>query len=792
MPEHPQVIHERYEKQNVFEKRGISIIYEAYDRVDDKPVLLKEIRINDYIFAGKAPASKAFEKEVEKLKEVSIPGFPEIINHFEDENSYYVVFPAIKGENLTERMSMRNNKPFSEAESLTLAQKLLELVSNTQKLSEPYVFYILRPSIISVDNDNNIHVNDLNIERIFDPFRKNKITPLTGFEDGEFTESQYSELNDVFSTGEILRYLLTARNPMDEGGNYNRYERSKEINSEIPLWLDNLIYEMCIAPGISKRPAVSKALDIIKKHIPEQKTSKKMEAQARISQAAERALKEEQKIFTSPVIKALAVALVIIIGTLLFLVRMWYADDCYTKGKAAYESKNFSESYRLFKNTAGIRKTVSVFEYLGVSALQVSKYDDAAKSFQKAADLTRNESDKGRFLYFKVLAMLEKGDKQAREGKLYDSLKSLEKALSVSTSYPSLKDPEYLFENADESFNSRNFIKASYFYNQAQKAVPDNALGYLGEAKSHYELANFKHSLETLMEAKKLLPELPEEYLVIAKRLTDYLVLEARSSKTIQDKIKLLESAVILSPTATEASYNLVKAYFESCEVEKAAEYLETLQNLVKPDNEMYGEILSGIRTIWKLPGYFEKNYRDVEFSYEKSLKKTLSLLPPPPKTERGEVFFCYTHLPEILNPRNFTSLLIDPSGRCLSVTKESKLIQGTWFECEPGGSYITLINRSGTTISEKLTRNNYLMFDFAEVLDITPIPGEGKPPENYVLKLKTPELVLTFESFPLGRNLKVSDKILVSLSGDNLGIILPDFDFREVTYKVTSKENVE
>ncbi len=208
----------RYQVKKVLGEGGMGAALLAIDqRLDDKPVVIKEL-----ISASSDPTQQQedvrnFKREVSLLAHLDHPLIPNVTDHFQEGQRYFMVQEYVEGENLEERLQ-GTGQPLKEREALICASEILDVLDYLAQQTPPVVHRDIKPANIVIGTrDKRAHLVDFGIARA-DAVRNVKRRQTAalgtpGYAPPEQYQGNADPRSDLYALGATLHHLLTNRDP---------------------------------------------------------------------------------------------------------------------------------------------------------------------------------------------------------------------------------------------------------------------------------------------------------------------------------------------------------------------------------------------------------------------------------------------------------------------------------------------------------------------------------------------------------------------------------------------------
>ncbi|GAC1567521.1 MAG: hypothetical protein NVS3B14_13830 [Ktedonobacteraceae bacterium] len=208
----------RYVIKKVLGEGGMGAALLATDkRLDNKPVVIKELLSDNSDPARFKEDERNFKQEVVTLAHLDHPLIPNVTDNFEENARYFMVQEYIDGENLEERMD-RVAQPMKEREALGYASQVLDVLEYLEQQTPPIVHRDIKPAnIIISDKDKRAHLVDFGIARaeVARNARRQQTAALgtPGYAPPEQYQGNADPRSDLYALGATLHHLMTNRDP---------------------------------------------------------------------------------------------------------------------------------------------------------------------------------------------------------------------------------------------------------------------------------------------------------------------------------------------------------------------------------------------------------------------------------------------------------------------------------------------------------------------------------------------------------------------------------------------------
>jgi serine/threonine-protein kinase len=235
----------RYEVQEIIGVGGMSVVYKAYDNVDDRIVAVKVLKEE---FLNNEDFKRRFKNESKAIALLSHPNIVKVYDVNFGEKLQYIVMEYIDGITLKEYITKQGAITWNDA--LFFMTQILRAVQHAH--DKGIVHRDIKPQNIILLQNGNIKVTDFGIAR----FSRSDTRTLTEQAigsvhyiapeqaKGEFTD----EKADIYSLGVVLYEMLAGSVPFEADSAVSvalmqlqaDAKRLTDINSDIPLGLEQI------------------------------------------------------------------------------------------------------------------------------------------------------------------------------------------------------------------------------------------------------------------------------------------------------------------------------------------------------------------------------------------------------------------------------------------------------------------------------------------------------------------------------------------------------------------------
>lgn len=235
----------RYEVQEIVGVGGMSVVYKAYDNVDDRIVAVKILKDE---FLNNEEFKRRFKNESKAIAYLSHPNIVKVYDVNFGEKLQYIVMEYIDGITLKEYINKQGAITWNDA--LYFMTQILKAVQHAH--DKGIVHRDIKPQNIILLPTGNIKVTDFGIAR----FSRSETKTLTEQAIGsvhyispEQAKGEYTdEKADIYSLGVVLYEMLAGSVPFEADSAVSvalmqlqaNAKRLTDINADIPLGLEQI------------------------------------------------------------------------------------------------------------------------------------------------------------------------------------------------------------------------------------------------------------------------------------------------------------------------------------------------------------------------------------------------------------------------------------------------------------------------------------------------------------------------------------------------------------------------
>ena len=258
----------RYEIQEIIGVGGMSVVYKAYDNVDDRIVAVKILKDE---FLTNDDFVRRFKNESKAIALLSHPNIVKVYDVSFGERLQYIVMEYVDGITLKEYIQKQNAITWNDA--LFFTTQILTALQHAH--DKGIVHRDIKPQNIILLSNGNIKVADFGIARFSRSDTKTLTDTAIGSvhyispeqAKGEFTD----ERADIYSVGVVLYEMLAgkvpfeAENPVSVALMQLQEDAKKltEVNPDIPFGLEQIcVHSMQKNPSDRYQTATEMLLDV--------------------------------------------------------------------------------------------------------------------------------------------------------------------------------------------------------------------------------------------------------------------------------------------------------------------------------------------------------------------------------------------------------------------------------------------------------------------------------------------------------------------------------------------------
>ena len=235
------LLNKRYEIIDKIGQGGMAAVYKASDSWQPGALwAVKEMSDTALVDPEERTyAVQSFQQEANLLRTLSHPNLPKVVDFFTEGSKHYLVMEYVPGQSLAALLSERQD-PFPEAQVLSWALQLCDVLAYLHSQSPQIIFRDLKPSNIMLTPGSQIKLIDFGIVRFFKPGKAKDTLALgtPGFIAPEAVSGQTDERSDIYSLCVTLHQLLTRHNPTET---MFQMPPTRSINPAVSVEMDQIL-----------------------------------------------------------------------------------------------------------------------------------------------------------------------------------------------------------------------------------------------------------------------------------------------------------------------------------------------------------------------------------------------------------------------------------------------------------------------------------------------------------------------------------------------------------------------
>ena len=236
------VLQNRYRIVRQLGQGGMGTVYEAVDQRLSSVVAIKETRVDT------DEARRAFEHEASLLANLRHPSLPNVIDHFSENESQYLVMEFIPGDDLAQLLELRG-QPFPTTDVLGWADELLKALEYLHGHNPPILHRDIKPSNLKLTREGELFLLDFGLAK----GAAGQMPTLQTSRSVKGYTPVYSPLeqihgggtdprSDLYALGATLYHLMTGEAPVDAPSRFvalddlqpDPLRPADELNGEVP------------------------------------------------------------------------------------------------------------------------------------------------------------------------------------------------------------------------------------------------------------------------------------------------------------------------------------------------------------------------------------------------------------------------------------------------------------------------------------------------------------------------------------------------------------------------------
>ena len=212
----------RYAIDKALGKGGMGSIFLAHDtRLDDKPVVIKEMLHSFASEAERVEAEEAFKGERKTLAGLRHPNIPQITDFPTESDRFFIIQDYVDGEDLQKKTDAAGGKGLPEKQVLQWASQVLAVLEYLEGRDPQVIHRDIKPANILVDSAGRVKVVDFGVAshrfRVGSPGAGTGTATAAMGTPGYAPREQFTggetPLSDLYALGATMHQLLSGRNP---------------------------------------------------------------------------------------------------------------------------------------------------------------------------------------------------------------------------------------------------------------------------------------------------------------------------------------------------------------------------------------------------------------------------------------------------------------------------------------------------------------------------------------------------------------------------------------------------
>lgn len=216
------LLHERYQLGSHLGSGGFSVVQRARDvYMGEREVAIKQINLQGLSAEEKIEATNTFNREVNLLSTLHHPQIPQLYEHFNDRDHWYLVLEYLEGTTLEvylEKLAAQG-KSIHVDEALAMALQLCTVLEYLHTRQPVIIFRDLKPGNIIRTPNGKLCLIDFGIARHYRPGQARDTQRLgsPGYAAPEqYGRAQTTPQADIYSLGALLHALLSGQDPAEQ------------------------------------------------------------------------------------------------------------------------------------------------------------------------------------------------------------------------------------------------------------------------------------------------------------------------------------------------------------------------------------------------------------------------------------------------------------------------------------------------------------------------------------------------------------------------------------------------
>lgn len=210
------LLDKRYRIIDYMTSGGMANIYRVEDSRLRTVYALKEMIDNFRLPEEREDAIHRFGREAEILARLKHPSIPRVIDHFVENDRYYLVMDYIEGMDLESALEKEPGGKFTQETVQLWLHQIMDVLKYLHSYDPVIIYRDLKPSNILLGKDGKIYLIDFGIARIFMPQKKGTLIGTPGYAPPEQYKGQMDVRSDIYALGATLHHLLTGKDPRED------------------------------------------------------------------------------------------------------------------------------------------------------------------------------------------------------------------------------------------------------------------------------------------------------------------------------------------------------------------------------------------------------------------------------------------------------------------------------------------------------------------------------------------------------------------------------------------------
>ena len=209
------------------------------------------IKVFDIQKTDSLKSLELFEREIDTLKHINVPGVPKFIEDIRTDRYLYLVEDYIAAPSLEKRM--QNGERFTFKQILKILENSAKILDELDNLVPPVIHRDIKPANLLVDDDLNVTLVDFGVvaAKVQESFAMT-FAGTAGYLAPEQLYGKATPASDVFSLGVTIAHLVTGKAPCDMSMEGMKLNIDHYIPANIPKWFVIVLNKM-IDPDTTNR-----------------------------------------------------------------------------------------------------------------------------------------------------------------------------------------------------------------------------------------------------------------------------------------------------------------------------------------------------------------------------------------------------------------------------------------------------------------------------------------------------------------------------------------------------------